>query len=135
MRARTPAAVARRVAVAAMVVVAVVAGAIADAPEAHAADPDPWFGRDKALHFTISAGLASAGYGVTAAIADDRAWRLPVGATVALAAGVGKELYDLTGRGDASWRDLTWDVLGTATGLGVAWLIDHLVHLHLGRRG
>jgi len=94
---------------------------------ARASDADPWFGRDKALHFSVSATLASAAYGATAATSLDPRWRLPVGASVALGAGVAKELYDLTGRGDASWRDLTWDVIGTATGLGVAWLIDHLV--------
>lgn len=96
-------------------------------PVAAAADADPWFGRDKALHFSVSAGLAAGGYGVTAAVADDRRWRLPAGALFALGAGVGKELYDLGGRGDASWRDLTWDLVGTATGLGVAWLVDQLL--------
>ena len=119
----------RRLAVVATVVAAVLVTAATVAPLAHAAEPDPWFGQDKALHFTISAGLATAGYGVTAAVSDDRTWRVPVGATLALGAGVGKELYDLSGRGDASWRDLTWDVLGTATGLGLALLVDHLVHL------
>lgn len=101
--------------------------ALTRVPAAAAAESDPWFGHDKALHFSVSAGLAAGGYGVTAAVADDRHWRLPAGALVALGAGVGKELYDLTGRGDASWRDLTWDVLGTATGLGVAWLVDRLL--------
>ena len=49
---------------------------------------------------------------------------------VALGAGVGKELWDLNGPGDASWRDLTWDVIGTATGVlvasGVDWLIRYI---------
>lgn len=103
------------------------ATALFSASTARASDADPWFGRDKALHFSVSAGLAGAGYGATAALSDDVRWRVPVGASVALGAGVAKELYDLTGRGDASWRDLTWDVIGTATGLGIAWLIDHLV--------
>jgi putative lipoprotein len=103
-----------------------VAVALLSTSTARASDVDPWFGRDKALHFSVSVGLAGGSYGAAAAVSDDRRWRLPAGASVALGAGVAKELYDLTGRGDASWRDLTWDVIGTAIGLGIAWLIDHL---------
>ena len=33
---------------------------------ASAADPDPWLGPDKALHFGISAGLAGGGYALSA---------------------------------------------------------------------
>jgi putative lipoprotein len=91
---------------------------------ARAADPDPWFGRDKALHFGATALIASDGYFGTALATDDRPVRLAVGGGLALVAGVGKELWDLSGRGDASWRDLTWDVVGTATGLAVAAAID-----------
>lgn len=110
-----------------MLLAVAVVGSTATAPRARAAEADPWFGHDKALHFSISAALAGGGYGATAALSDARSWRLPVGATIALAAGVGKELYDLSGRGDPSWRDLTWDVAGTVTGLAVAWLIDRLL--------
>lgn len=115
-----------------MSLVLALVGSAATAPRARAAEADPWFGPDKALHFSVSAALAGGGYGATAAIAEDRRWRLPVGATIALGAGVGKELYDLTGRGDASWRDLAWDVTGTVTGLAVAWLIDRLINLPTG---
>jgi len=31
---------------------------------AQAADPDPWLGQDKALHFAASAGIAGTGYGL-----------------------------------------------------------------------
>lgn len=111
-----------------MTLAAVLLGSTAIPSRARATEVDPWFGQDKALHFSISAGLAGGGYGTTAALVDDRRWRLPVGATVALGAGVGKELYDLTGRGDPSWRDLAWDLGGTVTGLAVAWLIDRLLN-------
>jgi putative lipoprotein len=94
------------------------------------ADPDPWFGRDKALHFSFSAGIAGGGYGVAAQVTQDsndaRRWRLLTGAGLAIAAGGGKEILDRYDGGDASWRDFTWDLVGTATGLGIAWLIDRL---------
>jgi putative lipoprotein len=91
---------------------------------AWASDADPWFGRDKALHFGASALIANAGYGDAALATDDRRVRLGVGGGLALTAGVAKELWDLSGHGDASWRDLTWDVIGTATGLALSAAID-----------
>jgi putative lipoprotein len=93
-----------------------------------AADPDPWFGRDKALHFGATATLASGGYGAAALFTDDRTTRWLAGGSLAMAAGAGKELWDLSGHGDASWRDLAWDAMGTATGLVVASFIDWLIH-------
>lgn len=87
-------------------------------------EADPWWGPDKKLHFTYSAAIAGVGYGGAALIYSDRAPRLLWGGAVAMSAGIGKEVYDLSGRGDPSWRDLTWDALGVATGLGVALLID-----------
>jgi putative lipoprotein len=94
------------------------------APAARASDPDPWFGRDKALHFGATALLANVGYADAALASDDVRVRLAVGGGLALTAGVGKELWDLSGHGDASFRDLTWDVIGTATGLALAAAID-----------
>jgi putative lipoprotein len=87
-------------------------------------DPDPWFGRDKALHFAASASIAVAAYGGTSLATDDRPTRVVVSASVALGAGILKELWDLSGHGDASWRDLTWDVVGTTTGVLFAYAID-----------
>jgi putative lipoprotein len=85
---------------------------------------DDWFGRDKALHFGASFALAGAGYAGGAALSPEPVVRFGVGATVALGAGVAKEIYDRASGGDASLRDLTWDALGTATGLVTAWLVD-----------
>ena len=90
-------------------------------------DDDAWFGRDKALHFSFSAALAAGGYAGASLWTDDRGSRLLVGGGVAVAAGVGKELFDLSGQGDASARDLTWDLVGAATGLLIAWTIDRLL--------
>jgi uncharacterized protein YfiM (DUF2279 family) len=89
-----------------------------------AADPDPWFGRDKALHFAASASIAVLAYGGTSLATDDRPTRIVVSASVALGAGILKELWDLSGHGDASWRDLTWDVVGTTTGVLCAYALD-----------
>lgn len=89
---------------------------------------DDWFGRDKALHFSVSLGLAGAGYGVSASFLDDPPARAAVGASFALLLGASKEIWDARGRGQASWRDLTWDVLGAATGVLFAYLIDRWVH-------
>lgn len=53
---------------------------------------------------------------------------------MALGAGVAKEVADLAGLGHPSWKDLAWDVVGTGTGLLVAWAIDALV-VHLSGEG
>src|SRR5207253_2092496 len=84
------------------------------------AETDAWFGHDKALHFAASASIAVVAYGGTALVTEDRPTRVAVAAGAALAAGVAKETWDLTGHGDASWRDLTWDAVGTTTGVLIA---------------
>jgi putative lipoprotein len=114
---------------------AVLVASIVAAPSGRAgageSGPDPWFARDKALHFGATFVLSTGAYGVTAAITDRGPPRpilcASVGAGVAMTAGVAKEVLDLAGPGDASWRDLTWDVVGTATGLAVAWLLHRYV--------
>jgi putative lipoprotein len=88
------------------------------------ADDDPWLGRDKALHFGVSSAIASGSYAGTALLLDPPWQRALVAAGFTLSVGAGKELYDATGHGDASWRDFTWDALGCAVGVGVALLID-----------
>lgn len=103
---------------------ALVVSSVLFAGEARADDTDPWFGHDKVLHFGASAFIAAEAYGITAAFSDTRAVRLAVGGGVALAAGAGKELYDLSGHGDPSWRDFTWDVIGTVVGLAIAYGVD-----------
>ena len=94
---------------------------------AYGGDRDPWFGRDKKLHFGASAALAVTGYGVAAVTTESRTLRTFVGVSSAAVAGVGKELIDLAGYGDPSWKDLTWDGIGCAVGIGIALLVDVLV--------
>lgn len=73
---------------------------------------DPWFSRDKAQHFLLSAMIQSFGYGGLRGVGVRHGAAL-AGASVATAAiGVGKELHDRDVQGDFSARDLTWDVAG-----------------------
>ena len=80
------------------------------------------------LHFEATASLAIVGYAVAAMVTTDRPTRVGAGAALALGAGIGKELWDLDGRGDASWRDLTWDLIGATTGVLLAAAIDWSIH-------
>jgi len=91
---------------------------------AAAQDADPWFGRDKALHFGVEVGISAASYGAAVPLWDEPWQRALFAAGVGLSVGAGKELYDATGQGDPSLRDFTWDVLGCAVGVGVSWLVD-----------
>jgi uncharacterized protein YfiM (DUF2279 family) len=93
---------------------------------AEARDSDPTFGRDKLLHFGVSASLAGVGYAASVPWLERRWQRLLVGGSLALAAGIAKELRDSTGRGNPSWKDLAWDGAGTSVGLGIALSIDVL---------
>ena len=91
-------------------------------PAAQAAEPDPWF--DKAMHFSVSFALAGNAYADSSAFTKRASIRVLSGVGVALAAGIAKELADQYGGRGLSWRDLTWDAVGTATGTLVAWLVD-----------
>jgi putative lipoprotein len=89
--------------------------------------PDPWLSRDKVAHFGVSAALAGAGYAGGMFLFEAPEARWLTGAGVALGVGVAKELYDGASGSIFSWKDLTWDVLGTATGLTLAWAVERLV--------
>jgi len=95
-------------------------------PRAHAQqqDTDPWFGHDKELHFAASASIAIVVYAGASFQTESRPKRAIAATSIALSAGIAKELWDLSGHGDASWRDLTWDVIGATTGTLVAYVID-----------
>jgi len=79
------------------------------------------------LHFAASAGIAAGGYTAGAFAFDARYEALLLGGGLSLAAGTGKELRDMAGYGDPSWRDFTWDVIGVVAGLGVSWGVDLLL--------
>lgn len=96
--------------------------------QAQTADADPWWGQDKALHFSASASLAVVGYAGTSMGTDSRPARAAGGAALAVGAGVAKELWDLDGHGDASWKDLSWDLIGAATGVLFSFAVDWSIH-------
>jgi putative lipoprotein len=93
---------------------------------ASASDGDPWFGPDKALHFGFSVVLAAGGYAASSTWLDSRNERALAGGAFSLTIGASKELWDLNGHGDPSWRDFTWDVIGTAAGVALAASVDAL---------
>ena len=94
---------------------------------ASASDADPWFGQDKALHFGFSVVLSAGGYAASSTFLDTRTERALAGSAFSLTLGAGKELWDLSGHGDPSWRDFTWDVVGTAVGTAIAVGVDALI--------
>jgi putative lipoprotein len=85
---------------------------------------DDWLGRDKLWHFSASAGLAGAGYALSSPWLEKPGLRYAAGFSFSLSAGIAKELWDLSGHGDPSLRDLTWDVLGAAVGATLALALD-----------
>jgi putative lipoprotein len=91
------------------------------------AQADDWWGRDKALHFTLSLGISSASYVLAAPLTERREYRVLAGAGTSLLLGGAKEGYDALGYGDPSWRDFAWDVAGTAVGVMIAYALDTIV--------
>ena len=92
-----------------------------------AAADDPWWGRDKALHLGVSSGIAGVTYGIAALLGASRPRAAILSGSVAFGLGIGKEGADLLGLGDPSWKDLTWDAIGTTSGVGIALLLDLLL--------
>jgi putative lipoprotein len=83
--------------------------------------------RDDRLHLGLSSLIAFGTYGVVALVDERESLRVGIGAAVALGAGIAKELWDLSGRGDPSWRDLGFDLVGTGIGLLAGWLLGLVV--------
>jgi putative lipoprotein len=89
-----------------------------------APDPDPWWGRDKALHFGLSAGITGGGYAIATQTTDDIGGRAALAASLGIGVGLGKEILDACGLGHPSWKDFLWDVIGTSAALTIAVSID-----------
>jgi uncharacterized protein YfiM (DUF2279 family) len=86
---------------------------------------ESWTGSDKAKHFTAAAII---GGGVTAIATQetDSTEAATIGMATAMAAGLGKEWYDLEVKKSCfSWKDLVWDFIGASAGVSVAaWATD-----------
>lgn len=74
---------------------------------------DSWFGSDKIKHFFLSAFATSVTYSALQAAGAERRTAMTgaVGASIGL--GVGRELYNLRTTKVFSFRDLTWNAIGT----------------------
>ncbi len=86
---------------------------------------DSWFSIDKIKHFFISAFVESVSFSALQAAGANRRTALTGAIGVTAAVGIAREIHD--GRSPKkffSYRDLTWDALGTATG---AVLLSHTI--------
>ncbi|MCL2013126.1 MAG: hypothetical protein FWG75_10120 [Cystobacterineae bacterium] len=92
--------------------------------QARAAE-DAWWGKDKQKHLVLSASAAAATYLWLGHTRVEPALR--VGATTLVVLGIGalKEARDALGYGHPSWKDMSWNIIGNAVGLLVAWAIEH----------
>lgn len=73
---------------------------------------DAWLSQDKVKHFFTSAFVQGMGYGSLRAAGVAHGAALGLATTATVAAGGGKELWDLRGGGTPSVRDLAWDAAG-----------------------
>jgi uncharacterized protein YfiM (DUF2279 family) len=91
--------------------------------QAQAAD-DAWWGKDKRKHLLLSSGAAFAGYLWLGSMELEPAFRIGLTTLTVLGAGALKEAWDTGGRGQASWKDMAWNVVGNAVGLLLAWVVE-----------
>jgi putative lipoprotein len=85
---------------------------------------DLWWAKDKQKHLLVSSGAAFATYIWLGHSGLESTSRAGVAALVVLGVGALKEARDALGYGHASWKDMTWNVIGTAVGLVVAWAVE-----------
>lgn len=86
---------------------------------------DPWFARDKLMHFTASAVIQGTAHAAFRSRGADYGAASRGAAAVTLTVGIGKEVWDHYHPGhDASVRDLAWDVVGGTVGAVVVRQID-----------
>jgi uncharacterized protein YfiM (DUF2279 family) len=104
---------------------------------AHDAAADSWWGADKAAHLSLSFAFAGACYAALALLSSDgQVVRLALSASLALAPGVAKEIYDSgRPRNSFSGRDLTWDIVGVVAGSLAGWGVELIVRRLRAARG
>ena len=95
-----------------------------DTVHVNAMDDDRWFARDKAKHFAASAIIQLAASFAFRSAPARQSVAIVRASAVTLSIGAGKQLWDRSGHGDASWKDFTWDGIGILTGSGLAVAVD-----------
>lgn len=88
---------------------------------------DRWWGPDKELHLYASAGLASTSWWFAKSLRLSDPVASACALSLTLLVGGAKELVDLTGLGDPSWKDFAWDVIGAVVGVVLGLVIERLV--------
>jgi uncharacterized protein YfiM (DUF2279 family) len=81
--------------------------------------PDRWFAEDKIQHMALSFAVTNLSYGTARLVGIDRRPAQVAAGITAGAAGIGKEIYDLSTGGHFSLKDLVWDGAGIAAGLAL----------------
>ncbi len=100
---------------------------------AQTAAADDWTGADKAAHFGFSLAFgaaATASVPVAGGPAGPQWQPLALGFGIGLVPGLAKEGWDLTGRGDPSWKDMAWNTVGSLVGAGIVWAAQSLLTPH-----
>lgn len=78
---------------------------------------DPWFAKDKFLHFSVSAAMPGFLHYLGYVQCDMNERTSAIGAvSVSALIGIAKECYDRRKKNHFSWRDLLWDGLGLTIG-------------------
>ena len=88
------------------------------------AQGDAWWGKDKQKHFLVSSSAAFATYVWLGHSGLESPIRMGAAAMLVLSAGALKEARDAMGYGHASWKDMTWNVIGSVVGLVVGWVVE-----------
>ena len=84
---------------------------------------DSGLGPDKAKHFAAGFVLGAGGALAARDLGPEEA--AATGWTAAMAAGFGKEAYDLRVKDTCwSWRDVFWDFLGASLGASAVWALE-----------
>lgn len=96
----------------------------------NASDPDPWWGRDKALHLGVGAMIGGACYGTLWATnpRDSAGVRFAICSAFGSLPGLAKEIYD-SGRPNNhfSHKDLFWTTLGVVATTLIMFGLEHLL--------
>ncbi len=79
-----------------------------------AVEKDSWFGVDKIKHFFLSAFVTSVTFSAIQAAGANKKTAMTGAVGASLAVGVAREVYNRRTTQLFSFKDLTWDAVGTA---------------------